>query len=84
MPETVIRQAAESANLMKTAGDVIDLLGEFTRQWGKYTDEMDKLGKYVDQVSRQYEAVSTTRTRQLERQLDKIEQLRSSRGLPQE
>ena len=81
---SVVRQAAESANLMKTADEVLNLLAEFYRQWTKYTEEVDKLGRYVDQVSRQFEAVSTTRTRQLERQLDKIEQLRSSRGLPEE
>jgi len=77
---SVIRQAAEAANLMTTAGEVIDLLGAFTAQWGKYNVEIDKLGKYIDQVSRQFETVSTTRTRALHRPLEKIEQLRQDAG----
>ncbi|MDP7635949.1 MAG: DNA recombination protein RmuC [Phycisphaerae bacterium] len=81
---SVVRQAAGSANLMKTAGEVIELLQTFTREWEKYNVEMDKLGKYIDQASRQFEAVRTTRSRQLERPLDKIEQLRTARQLPED
>ncbi len=77
---SVIRQAAESTNLMTTAGEVIDLLGTFTAQWEKYNAEVERLGKYIDQVSRQFETVSTTRTRALHRPLEKIEQLRQDAG----
>ncbi len=77
----VIRQAAESANLMRTAHEVLDILREFGKQWTKYGGEVDKLGKYLDQVARQFDVVTTTRTRQLERQLDRIEQLRNDRAL---
>ncbi|MCP4377056.1 MAG: DNA recombination protein RmuC [bacterium] len=73
---SVIRQAAESTNLMTTASEVINLLGKFTAQWEKYGAEVDKLGKYIDQASRQFESVTTTRTRALHRPLEKIEQLR--------
>ncbi len=73
---SVIRQAAEAANLMTTASEVIELLGKFTAQWDKYGVEVDKLGKYIDQAQRQFEVVTTTRTRALHRPLEKIEQLR--------
>jgi len=78
---SVIRQAAESANLMTTASEVIDLLRQFTAQWDKYNEEMDKLGRHIDQTARQFEAVMTTRTRALQRPLDKIEELRTTRDL---
>lgn len=77
----VMRQAAESANLMKTADEVLSLLGQFHKQWGKYNEEVDKLGKYIGQVSRQFDTVRTTRSTALERPLDKIEQLRTTRAL---
>jgi len=80
----VIRQAAENANVMKTADEVISLLAEFNRQWANYTGELDKLGRQIEQVSKQYETVSTTRTRALQRPLDKIEDLRTSRALGDE
>jgi len=78
---SVIRQAAESANLMTTAGEVIDLLGTFLAQWEKYNAEVERLGKYIDQASRQFETVSTTRTRALHRPLEKIEQLRTTQEI---
>jgi DNA recombination protein RmuC len=77
---SVIRQAAESANLMTTASEVIDLLGAFTTQWENYNVDVGKLGKYIDQVHRQFETVTTTRTKALQRPLDKIEQLRQDAG----
>ena len=78
----VIRQAAENANIMKTADEVIGLMAEFRRQWERYNEELDKLGQRIDQTARQYETLRTTRTNMLQRPLDKIENLRQSRGLP--
>jgi DNA recombination protein RmuC len=77
----VIRQAAENVNLAKTADAVLDLLGEFHKQWENYNDALDKLGQRLDQASRDYQNVRTTRTNMLERPLRKIEDLRESRGL---
>ena len=77
---SVIRQAAEAANLMTTASEVIELLGKFTAQWEKYGVEVDKLGKYIEQAQRQFETVTTTRTRALHRPLEKIQQLRQDSG----
>ncbi|MBN1942425.1 MAG: DNA recombination protein RmuC [Phycisphaerae bacterium] len=80
----VIRQAAQSANLMKTADEVLALLAAFGKQWQKYNEEVDKLGKQIDALGKQYEVLSTTRTNMLQRPLDRIEDLRRQRGLPME
>lgn len=77
----VIRQAAESANLMKTADEVLALLAAFGKQWQKYTEEMDKLGRQIDALGKQYELVRTTRAHALQKPLDRIEDLRRQRGL---
>ena len=78
----VIRQAAENANVMKTADEVITLLAQFSKQWQRYNDEVDKLGERIEALSRQYATVTTTRTNMLQRQMDKVEDIRTARGLP--
>ena len=80
----VIRQAAESANLMRTADEVLGLLTTFNKQWQKYCEQFKKLGDRIDQAAREYEELRTTRTNQLQRPLDKIEDLRAARQLPDE
>jgi len=73
----VIRQAAENFRLEQTSRDILSLLGAFQKEWARYTEVMDRMGKSLEQAMKQYEALASTRTRQLERQLDKIEDLRS-------
>ncbi len=80
---SVIRQAAENANILKTADEVTDLLAEFNRQWQRYCEEMDKLGQRIDQAAEQFRTVRGTRSNMLQRPLDKIEDLRAARGLEQ-
>ncbi|HUU85727.1 MAG TPA: DNA recombination protein RmuC [Phycisphaerae bacterium] len=76
----VIRQAAENFRLEQTSREILVLLGAFRKEWAKYTDVMDKMGKRLDEAMKQYELLSTTRTRQLERQLDRIDNLRSAQS----
>lgn len=80
----VIRQAAEQANIMRTADEVIALLGQFHSQWQRYNEQVDKLGRAIDTTKKAYEDLRTTRSNQLEKPLEKIEQLRQDRGLPSE
>ncbi len=82
----VIRQAAENFRLEETSREILSLLGAFKKEWGKYTEVMDKMGTRLEEAMKQYEALSSTRTRKLERQLDKIDDLRSTKiaALPAE
>ena len=78
----VIRQSAENFNLMRTADEVISLLGAFDKQWQLYKEQMDKVGKGIDGARKAYEELVGTRTRMLDRPLEKIDQLRMTRDLP--
>ncbi len=80
----VIRQSAESANLMKTADEVITLLSAVDKQLQLYDEQIDRIAKRVRQSADEFETLRTTRRNVLQRQLDKIEQLRISRELPEE
>ena len=78
----VIRQAVQNFALERTSNEILSLLGRFRRQWEKYTECMDGLGKRLDAAQREFQALTTTRARQLERPLDRLDQLRRDRGLP--
>jgi DNA recombination protein RmuC len=78
---SVIRQAAENANVLKTADEVATLLSQFNRQWQNYCEEMDKLGRHIDASAKQFDVVRGVRSNMLQKPLDKIEELRTSRGL---
>ena len=83
---SVIRQAAENFRLEQASREILSLLGTFKKEWGKYVEGMDKMGRRLEDAMKQYEELTTTRTRQLERQLDKIDNLRSQQqvALPTE
>jgi DNA recombination protein RmuC len=75
---SIMRQAAESYNLMKTADEVIELLGAFSKQWQKYNEELDRLGAQLDTARKTYDGLRTTRTNMLAKPLERIEELRSA------
>ncbi|MFA9445909.1 DNA recombination protein RmuC [Egicoccus sp. AB-alg6-2] len=77
----VVRQACDGVALQRTSDQIVALLSGFTQQWGRYTDEVDKLGRQLDTVRRTYDGLATTRRRQLERQLERIEEVREERGV---
>lgn len=78
---SVIRQSVESFRLEQTANEILGLLGAFQREWVKYCDVAEKMGKALEQAMKQFEALQGTRTRRLERQLDRIEDLRQAKGI---
>jgi DNA recombination protein RmuC len=77
----IIRQAMDTFNMEKTAGEILRLIGSFRSQWGKFVDSMSKMGGKLDEAQAEYQRLVTTRRRQLERPLDKIDELRKQRGL---
>ncbi len=78
----VIRQAVEQARLTRTSDEILQCLAGFGQQWTKFSDALDMVAKRFDTAQRGLEELSGPRRRQLERQLDRIEVLRDSRGLP--
>jgi DNA recombination protein RmuC len=75
----VIRQAVENFHLEQAAMQILSLLAEFKKQWVKYVEGMDRMGKRLEDATKEYQQLVSTRTRQLDRQLDKIEDLRAAR-----
>jgi len=78
----VIRQAVDNFALEKTSSEILSLLGVFKKQWDEFLKKLELLGKRIDDTQKEYESLTTTRRRQLERPLSRIEDLRIQRGLP--
>ncbi len=76
----VIRQATDSFRVEQSSHRILELLTEFQKQWGKFVETMGKVGDKLDDARKSYEEMVGTRTRALDRQLDKIEDLRAARA----
>jgi DNA recombination protein RmuC len=80
----VIRQAVENFALEQTSNEILSLLGSFKKQWDAFLTKLKVLGKRIGDAQKEYEALMTTRRRQLERPLNRIEELRTQRDLPEQ
>lgn len=78
----VIRKAVEHFSLQQTSNEILSLLGEFKKQWGEFLGKLELVGKRIGEAQREYEALTTTRRRQLEKPLNRIDELRMQRNLP--
>ena len=79
----VIRQAVEQTQLARTSNEILECLAGFGKEWGKFSEALDKVVRQFDTAQRSIEDLSGTRRRVLERQLDRVEALRDARGLPE-
>lgn len=78
----VIRKAVENFSLEQTSNEILSLLGDFKKQWGEFLGKLELVGKRIGDAQREYEALTTTRRRQLEKPLNRIDDLRMRRNLP--
>jgi DNA recombination protein RmuC len=78
----VIRQAVDNFALERTSNEILSLLGAFKKQWGEFLKRLEMLGRRIREVQDEYEALTNARRRQLEKPLNRIDDLRKQRGLP--
>lgn len=69
----VIRQSADHFRVQQQAAGIHALLGDIKNQWGKFTDEMAKMGKKLDEAQSAFHALSTTRTNMLDRKFARLD-----------
>ena len=72
---SLIRQAVSSFAMEKQAGEMQKLIGVFAKQWQLFVDKMDTMGKSLGTVQKHFEDLVTTRSRQLEKPMEKIGEL---------
>jgi DNA recombination protein RmuC len=77
----VIRKAIDNFTLEQTSQEILSLYGAFKKQWDEFIKRLDLVGKRIADAQKEYEILTTTRRRQLEKPLNRIEDLRMQRGL---
>ncbi|MCC6434354.1 MAG: DNA recombination protein RmuC [Acidimicrobiales bacterium] len=77
----VVRQSVEHVALERTSDEILRVLGGFTQQWEKFSDSVDGLGRKLDTAQKAFEELAGPRRRQLQRHLDKVDDLRTRSGL---
>lgn len=73
---SVIRQAVENFAFEQRSREVFGLIKEIQSEWEKYTDQMDKLETGFKTLQSRFNSLTGTRTRQLDRKFDKIEDIK--------
>ena len=77
----VIRQAMDTFAVERATEEILECLAGFGEQWRKFSDQIDKVERHIVTLTNSFGALSGTRRRQLERQLDRIEDVRSRSGV---
>jgi DNA recombination protein RmuC len=79
----VIRQASDNFKLTQQTNAILQALGGFNNEWGKFKGQMDKLDRALRSSRTAYEDLAGVRTRKLDKQVDRVESLRLTAGLTQ-
>jgi DNA recombination protein RmuC len=77
----VIRQAVDAFSMEETSNEVLSLLGGFKKQWDEFLKRFAGMGRRIGELQRDFDELSGVRRRQLERPLNRIEEIRNERGL---
>ena len=77
----VIRQAVDNFRLSQTTHEILELLQAFDKQWSKFVEQMDKVGRSLKTAGNAFDELEGTRKRGLERELDKIAAVRRQQQL---
>jgi len=77
----VIRQSMQNYVFSQSTRKILDFMADFGKQWDMFVAQMEKVGRRFDDVHRDYQTLETTRTRMLQRQVDRIDELRAAEGM---
>ena len=72
---SLIHQATRNFAMEEKATEVMSLLNTFRLQWSKYVEAMDKMGRRIDDAKREFTSQVSTRTNQLQKPLNKIDDI---------
>lgn len=72
---SLIRQSVSNFSMEQKASEVQQLMGVFRKQWNEFLLQMDKLGNTIGTVQTHFEKLVSTRKNQLEKPMDKINDL---------
>jgi DNA recombination protein RmuC len=77
----VIRQAVDNFTFEKTSNEILVQLARFQKQWEYFCEGLSKLGKRIEDSQKEYDTLMSTRKRQIEKPLQRIEEIRQQQGI---
>lgn len=79
---STIRQSIDNFHMDQRATEILVLLNKFHDQWDKFKESLFKMGSRLESTLKEFEHLSTTRFKQLEKPLSDIEALKSDGKTP--
>ena len=73
----VVRQAMDNFMVERTSDEILRCLATFGEQWQKFAGQIDKVERNLATLNNSFGELSGPRRRQLERQLDRLDEVRS-------
>ncbi|MYE09039.1 MAG: DNA recombination protein RmuC [Acidimicrobiaceae bacterium] len=71
----LVKSASDAFRFQSHTRDILRIVAEFQSEWGKFTQHLDTCDKQLATFSRSFGRLTSTRRRQLQRQLDRIDGL---------
>jgi len=68
----MIKQAYENFRVQENIFKIVGHVQAVEKEFGKFSDEFDKVGTRIEQLQSQYSTVSTTRVNQMRRKMDLV------------
>ncbi len=62
--------------------EVVKYVDEFAKEWGLFREEFDKFGRSIETLKTGFDKLTTTRTKQLDRRIERINTYRTGNLLP--
>lgn len=64
----------------KKIQEVIKQVEAFSGEWIKFDEEFQKFGRSIEALQKNFDTLTTTRKKQMEKRINKIEEYRSGSG----
>ncbi len=77
----VIRQASDNFAFERASEQILQSIDAFDKQWKMFVDKLETMGKKIEESQKTFQELTTTRRRQLDRVIDKIQDLRAQKGI---
>ncbi len=77
----VIRQAMDNFMLERRGEEIMDCLADFSNEWGKFGEQIEKVGKHLDTVQNAFGQLQGPRTNVMQKKLRRIDDLQNQREL---
>lgn len=74
----VVRQSIDNFRMESKSQEMLKIFGTFHEQWGKFKDQMETVRNRFLSTQKEYDDLVGTRTRQLDKPLEKIVELRAA------